>query len=160
MAEAKTTNGIKHSDVVRLLGKLDQAETRKNAIQADIRTIYDDGEAKGITRKHLKAVFARSKLSPADRAAADLMNAVLERAAGLDDTAPTYDEASGCYAMPTGIVLEDDDAETETEGDEGIAPAPPEPPKGRRGRGRRVPGDEAIERAEQHLRSDAESTTH
>lgn len=147
MADAKETNGIKHADVVHLLGRLDRAEIRKNAIQADIRTIYDDGESKGIDRKALRRLLAKHKLPAVERAQQDLLDAVLERAAGLADTAPTYDEAAGDFAIPHG--LEDAAAQVEADGDDGTPP-PPEPPKRGR-RGRRVKGDEAIERAERHL---------
>jgi uncharacterized protein (UPF0335 family) len=131
MRDATETNGVKHADVHHLLGSLTRADIKKNAIQADIRAIYDLGESKGIPRKALKRLFNRAKVDPTERAQQDLFDAVLERAAGFGDTAPTYDEAAGAFAIPHGI--EDEEREDGQEGDDtpsaAPAPPPPKPPK-------------------------------
>lgn len=106
-----TVNGVVGDAVTRFLARLQRAKEKKDQLNADTRTVYDDAEAKGIEPAALRRLFAKTQLTKKEREHRDFIDAIMERSIEMEQLDLAFDEAAQAYAKPPGMSVEDADAD-------------------------------------------------
>jgi uncharacterized protein (UPF0335 family) len=148
-------NGIDGEDVKRCLARLQRLRERKDQIAADIRTVYDDGESKGINRAALRRLFKKAEMTKEERENQDFQDAILGRAAGFEQLELTFNASTGHFVSP--FTAEDAEKDIkQAQAESAAKPRRGRPPKAKadnvtaltpRGRGGQKVAQEAAEQA-------------